>query len=167
MYITETTNNVKELFEKIEESSDIGKNKFLIYILNQLNNNQINNENKINPNIYDDENLIIFNSESCGLNSNIIDEIMYQNITLYNKTIGKNELYEEHGNVIGLDFDEIEMEMLTKYESLSFYEKLDVFSEIFIRYDNNSYYKSDYINYSFSSDVTGFEVARIIKEFKK
>lgn len=167
MYITDTTENVKEIFKNIEKSKDIFKIKFLIYILNQLNNNQINNENNINPNLYDDKDLIIFSSYDCGLSNDMINDLIYQNITLYNKFVGKTELYENHGNVLGLDFDDTEIGILTMYESLDFMEKIDVLSELFVRYDNFTYYEGKYDNLTFSSDVTGFEVARIIKEYKK
>ena len=48
MYITETNENVKKLFEKIDGLRDVSKLKFLIYIFGLLNNNQISsiiNEN--------------------------------------------------------------------------------------------------------------------------
>ena len=53
MYITETTINVKNVFEKVEELNDIGKVKFILYTFGLLNNNQINNKNEINPTLND------------------------------------------------------------------------------------------------------------------
>ena len=41
MYITDSTENVRELIEKLEEIKDISKMRFLLYIFNSLNNNLI------------------------------------------------------------------------------------------------------------------------------
>ena len=48
MYITETTDNVKKLFEELEIKTDEQKLKFLIYVFGLLNNNQINDKNESN-----------------------------------------------------------------------------------------------------------------------
>ena len=49
MYITNTTDNVRELIEELEQKDDLSKLDFLIYIFGLLNNNQINNKNEANP----------------------------------------------------------------------------------------------------------------------
>ncbi len=50
MYI-EATNNVKKIFDSIEQFNDESRLKFLIYIFDKLNNDQINSKNEINPNL--------------------------------------------------------------------------------------------------------------------
>ena len=47
MYVTETTKNVRELFEELENIEDISRLKFLLYIFDLLNNDQINNKKEV------------------------------------------------------------------------------------------------------------------------
>ena len=63
MYITETTENVRNLWKQLEAQDDLSKLKFLIYIFELLNNNQINDKNEANPNLIEDD-IIIFNLEN-------------------------------------------------------------------------------------------------------
>ena len=63
MYITETTENVRNLWKQLEAQDDLSKLKFLIYIFGLLNNNQINDKNEANPNLIE-EDIIIFNLEN-------------------------------------------------------------------------------------------------------
>ena len=55
MYITETTENVRNLWKQLEAQDDLSKLKFLIYIFGLLNNNQINDKNEANPNLIEDD----------------------------------------------------------------------------------------------------------------
>ena len=64
MYITNTTENVKKLIEELAKQNDISKLKFLIYIFNLLNNDQINNKNEANPNLTEDDDMKVFNLQS-------------------------------------------------------------------------------------------------------
>ena len=61
MYITNTTEDVKKLIEELERRNDICKLKFIIYVFNLLNNNQVNDKNELNPDLLEDDNLKIFN----------------------------------------------------------------------------------------------------------
>ena len=54
MYLKNTSNDVKKIMEKIGELDKINKLKFITYILNLWNNNQINSLNEINPDLLDD-----------------------------------------------------------------------------------------------------------------
>lgn len=108
MYITETTEKVRNLFEKIEQLEDISKMKFLLYTFNGLNNNQVNNKNEPNPDLIEDNELIIFNLDSIGFAPNICTCFLQYNVMLYNGITKSSDLYEENGNVIGLTFDENE-----------------------------------------------------------
>ena len=47
-----------------------------------------------------------------------------------------------------------------------FNEKLDVFSEIIVRYDNETYFESKITIISFESKSTGFDLANMIKKYK-
>ena len=63
MYFTETTENVKKLIEELEKKDDITKLKFLIYIFGLLNNSQINDKNEANPDLVENDDIII---ATCG-----------------------------------------------------------------------------------------------------
>lgn len=70
MYITNTTDNVEKIIERIEVKNDISKLKFLIYLFGLLNNNQINESNDPNPNLNKEDNFKILDSENIGLSNN-------------------------------------------------------------------------------------------------
>ena len=53
--------------------------------------------------------------------------------------------------------------IISKFESLSFNEKLDMFSEIVIRYDNETYFKDKITILTFDSKSNGFDIAKIIQ----
>ena len=163
MYITETTEKVRKLFEKIEQLEDMKKMKFLLYIFSGLNNNQVNSKNEVNPDLIEDNDLIIFNLESIGFEPNLCTCFLQYNTMLYNGITKTNDIYEENGNVIGLTFDENEKKLLSTYEKMSFNEKLDIFSEIIIRYDNETYFDKKIPVVTFSSNVSGFDIAYLIQ----
>lgn len=166
MYITETTENVRKLFEELKSKDDIGKMKFLLYIFNELNNNQINNKNDINPGLNEDEDLRIFNFQSIGFEDNFGTEFLQYNIMIYNKLSKSNEAYEDNGNVLGIKYDEQDKKFISHFENLNFNEKLDVFSEIIIRYDNESYIDI-ILPLAFDSELSGFDIAKFINDYKK
>ena len=70
MYITETTNDAKKFIEELEDKNDINKLKFLIYIFNLLNNNQINDRNEANPDLIEADDMKIFDPVVIGLSRN-------------------------------------------------------------------------------------------------
>lgn len=165
MYITDTTDNVKKLFENLEDFDDISKIKFILYVFNLLNNNLINEKNKTNPNLMDD-NLNVFNMELLGMSNNACTIFLQYNIMLFNILTKSNSLLEDNGNVIGLKFNEKEKRVIKLFDSLEYNEKLDVFKEIFITYDNNTFFKKNINILSFSSSMSGFDIANLIDKFK-
>ena len=166
MYIAETTDNVRKIFEKIEQLENISKMKFLLYTFNSLNNNQVNNKNELNIDLMKDENLIIFSLETIGFESNINTNFLQYSIMLYNRITKTNDLYEDNGNVIGLTFDENEKKILFTYEKMSFNERLDIFSELIIRYDNETYFNDKITILQFDSRLSGFDIANEIMKLK-
>ncbi len=84
MYITETTDKVKELIEKVEKIEDLNKLKFLIYIFGLLNNNQINDKNEANPDLVEDDDMKILNLEVVGLSQNACTILLEYFVMLYN-----------------------------------------------------------------------------------
>lgn len=166
MYITETTDNVRKLMEEIEHQEDISKLKFLIYIFGLLNNNQINDKNEANPDLMEDNNVKIFNLESIGLPFNACTVLLQYFVMLYNGITNTKDIYENTGNIIGVAYSSEEKTLLAKFEKLGFNEKLDIFSEIIIRCDNETYFKSNIVIPMFDSTSNGYAIAKRIKSLK-
>lgn len=166
MYITETTDNVRKLMEEIEHQEDISKLKFLIYIFGLLNNNQINDKNEANPDLMEDNNVKIFNLESIGLPFNACTVLLQYFVKLYNGITNTKDIYEDTGNIIGVAYSSEEKTLLAKFEKLGFNEKLDIFSEIIIRCDNETYFKSNIVIPMFDSTSNGYAIAKRIKSLK-
>lgn len=166
MYITETTDNVRKLMEEIEHQEDISKLKFLIYIFGLLNNNQINDKNEANPDLMEDNNVKIFNLESIGLPFNACTVLLQYFVMLYNGITNTKDIYEDTGNIIGVAYSSEEKILLAKFEKLGFNEKLDIFSEIIIRCDNETYFKSNIVIPMFDSTSNGYAIAKRIKSLK-
>lgn len=165
MYITETTENVRNLWKQLEVQDDLSKLKFLIYIFGLLNNNQINDKNKANPNLIEDD-IIIFNLENIGFPLNAGTMLLQHFMMLYNNITKTNSIYEDNGNVIGLEYNENECEIISGFEKLTYNEKLDIFKELFITYDNNTYFKNDFNVMFLNSKMSGFDIAQKIEQFK-
>ena len=67
MYLRNTSNEVKNLIEKMNELNNENKMKFIIYILDLWDKNQINSLNKTNPDLLDNSiDINIFNPSSIG-----------------------------------------------------------------------------------------------------
>lgn len=84
MYFTDTTDNVRDLIEKVEKKDDVSKLKFLIYLFGLLNNNQINDKNEVNPDLIEDDDMKIFNLEVVGLSPNACTILLQYFVMLYN-----------------------------------------------------------------------------------
>lgn len=54
MYLKNTSNEIKELIDKIRELDNENKLKFISYIFNLWDRDQINILNEVNPNLLDD-----------------------------------------------------------------------------------------------------------------
>ena len=166
MYITNTTEEVRKLIEKLETASDITKLKFLIYIFGLLNNNQINDRNEPNPDLIEDD-MKIFNSEVIGLTANACTILLQYFAMLYNGMTDSKDAYEDNGNILGVNYNKEDKKLVSKFEKLNFNEKLDVFSEIIIRYDNENYFDNKILVVSLNSELNGFDIAKIIQTFKE
>lgn len=166
MYITETTENVRKFIEELESKEDISKLKFIIYIFGLLNNNQINDKNEANPNLVDDDNMKIFSFSLLGFPENYCTVFLQYLAMVYNILTKRKNAYEDNGNILGVLYDEDDKRTASKFEQLSFEEKLDVFSEIIIRYDNETYFTNKITMISFDSQSNGFDIAKQIQNFK-
>lgn len=85
---------------------------------------------------------------------------------LYNGLTNTKKAYIDNTNVIGIEYDKDDKNLISKFERLSFNEKLDMFSEIIIRYDNETYFKDKITILTFDSKLSGFDIAKIIQEYK-
>lgn len=166
MYITETTENVRNLIEELEKKDDITKLKFLIYIFGLLNNSQINDKNEANPDLIENDDMKVLTLESVGLSQNACTILLEYFVMLYNGITKTKDAYEDNGNVLGIVYDKDDKEVISKFEKLNFNEKLDIFSEIIIRYDNETYFDEKITNLTFDSKLNGFDIANMIKSFK-
>ncbi len=166
MYITETTENVKKIIEELEQKKDLNKLKFLIYIFGLLNNNQINDKSEANPDLIENDDMKVLTLESVGLSQNACTILLEYFVMLYNGITKTKDAYEDNGNVIGIVYDKDDKEVISKFEKLNFNEKLDIFSEIIIRYDNETYFDEKITNLTFDSKLNGFDIANMIKSFK-
>lgn len=166
MYITETTENVRKLIEKLEKENDITKLKFLIYIFGLLNNNQINDKNEANPDLIEEDELKIFTLETVGLSRNACTILLQYFALLYNSLTNTKSAYENSGNILGIKYDENDKKLDSEFENLNYNEKLDVFSEIIIRYDNETYFEKEFTMISFDSKSNGFDIAYSIQNLK-
>lgn len=166
MYITETTENVKKLIEELEKKDDITKLKFLIYIFGLLNNSQINDKNEANPDLVENDDIKIFTLDMVGLSENACTILLEYFVMLYNGLTNTKNAYEDNGNVLGIVYDKEDKKIDSQFEKLDFNEKLDVFSEIIIRYDNETYFDKKITIISFDSKSSGFDIAKMIKNYK-
>lgn len=166
MYITETTENVKKLIEELEKKDDITKLKFLIYIFGLLNNSQINDKNEANPDLVENDDIKIFTLDMVGLSENACTILLEYFVMLYNGLTNTKDAYEDNGNVLGIVYDKEDKKIDSQFEKLDFNEKLDVFSEIIIRYDNETYFDKKLTIISFDSKSSGFDIAKMIKNYK-
>ena len=138
MYLKNTSDEVKEITEKINELDKENKLKFIGYILNLWDNDQINSLNETNPYLLDDSICIdIFNPSSIGYHY-LVDKLK----EYWNHTYKLYQLYQnEYKSVIPL------------FEKLSFKEKIDVLAEIFLILEHDSL---------LPDNVDGYEIARMI-----
>ena len=166
MYITKTTNEVYKLFEKFESENDICRLKFLIYVMEKLYNKQINSKNISNPNLLDDsEELVVFDNNILDFSDNFLEKFIYENMKIYNK-VTNNNLYLMDGNVIKMDYKNNEKNLISDFEKLNFNDKIDVVSELFIRYDNHTYYENNKYK-CFELINNGFELVFLLQKYKK
>ena len=173
MYVTDATEKTRMVMDEVLlKLSDESKMKLLLYLFSELNHNQINSKNEVNPDLVEDHDMIIFNLESLGFSVQEAELFLRYNVELYNYiTVQlKNKefkLYLDNGYVVGLDYSPLESTTINMFEKLSFIEKFDFIAEIMIRYDNRTYFKDCITEVGFTEDLTGFDIARRIMEFKK
>lgn len=167
MYISNVSKDVSKLFSYIEKLNDESKLKVLIYILILINNNQINDRNEANPDLLLDDDLKILKFSFIGLNDNHCEIFIQYLISVYSIMNNHNKVMYIENNVKGLVYTEKEKIIIYKFENLSFNDKLDIIRELFIRYDNETYFKNKITMVTFDSKLNGFDIANNILKFKE
>lgn len=141
MYLKNMNNEVKELVLKINELERENKLKFIDYIFNLWDKNQINSLNEVNPNLLDDSiDIEIFNPSSIDYSYLVIEIKEYCNYTfnLY-------RLYPKEYK-----------ELITVFEKLSFKEKKDTLAELFLVLEHDEL---------LPDIIDGYEIARRVIEY--
>ncbi len=87
-------------------------------------------------------------------------------VMVHNIITESKDAYEDNGNVIGVKYSDDDKKLASTFEKLDFNEKLDVFSEIIIRYDNETYFTNKITIITFDSKSNGFDIAKKIQNFK-
>lgn len=141
MYLKNTSNEVKELVIKINELDKENKLKFINYIFDLWDKNQINSLNEVNHNLLDDgSDIEIFNPSSIDYRYLIIEIKEYCNYTfnLY-------RLYPKEYK-----------ELIPVFKKLSFKEKKDTLSELFLVLE---------LDELLPDNIDGYEIARKIIKY--
>ena len=86
---------------------------------------------------------------------------------LYNGATDSKDAYEYNGNILGINYNKEDKNLASKFEKLNYNEKLDVFSEVIIRYDNETYFKEKTLVISLGLTLSGFDIANQIQTLKK
>ena len=141
MYLKNTSYDVKKIMAKIGELDKFNKLKFITYILNLWNNNQINSLNEINPDLLDDSiDINIFNPSSIG----------YPDLVKILK-----EFWNHFYQIYRFYLKEYK-DLITLFEILSFKEKKDILSEIFLHLEHDEL---------LPDNIDGYEIANLIIKF--
>ena len=141
MCLKNTSNVLKELIEKVNMLDKKNKLKFIDYIFNLWDRNQINSLNETNPNLLDDSiDIEIFNPSSIDYPYlvNEIKEYWNYNYSLY-------RLYPKEYK-----------ELIPVFERLSFKEKKDVLAELFLILEHDEL---------LPDSIDGYEIARRILKY--
>ena len=141
MCLKNTSNVLKELIEKVNMLDKKNKLKFIDYIFNLWDRNQINSLNETNPNLLDDSiDIEIFNPSSIDYPYlvNEIKEYWNYNYSLY-------RLYPKEYK-----------ELIPVFERLSFKEKKDVLAELFLILEHDKL---------LPDSIDGYEIARRILKY--
>lgn len=141
MYLKNTSNEEKELVIKINELDRDDKLKFINYIFDLWDKNQINSLNEVNPNLLDDGiDIEIFNPSSIDYRYLVIENKEYCNYTfnLY-------RLYPKEYK-----------ELIPVFEKLLFKEKKDTLAELFLILGHDEL---------LPDNIDGYEIARKIIKY--
>ena len=141
MYLKNTSNEVKELVIKINELDRDDKLKFISYVFNLWDRDQINSLSEVNHSLLDDSiDIEIFNPSSIDY-PYLVNEI--------------NERWNYNYNLYRLYPKEYKKKIRI-FERLSFKEKKDVIAELFLVIEHDEL---------LPDSIDGYEIARKILKY--
>ena len=141
MYLKNTSREVKELVLKINELDKENKLKFIDYIFNLWDRNQINSLNEVNPNLLDDSiDIEIFNPSSIDY-PYLVKEIR----EYWNNVFKLYSLYQKEYK-----------DLVSVFDKLLFKEKKDVLAELFLILEQDEL---------LPDNIDGYEIARKIIKY--
>ena len=141
MYLKNTSNEVKELVIKINELDRDDKLKFISYVFNLWDRDQINSLSEVNPSLLDDSiDIEIYNPSTIDY-PYLVNEI--------------NERWNYNYNLYRLYPKEYK-KMIRIFERLSFKEKKDVIAELFLVIEHDEL---------LPDSIDGYEIARKILKY--
>ena len=141
MYLKNTSNEVKELVIKINELDRDDKLKFISYVFNLWDRDQINSLSEVNHSLLDDSiDIEIINPSSIDY-PYLVNEI--------------NERWNYNYNLYRLYPKEYK-KMIRIFERLSFKEKKDVIAELFLVIEHDEL---------LPDSIDGYEIARKILKY--
>jgi len=164
MYITKTTKKVYELFDIYDELDDINRVEICIILFEEWSNKLINELDEINPSATD-EDYEIFSPTILGLNENVghlISELLFA--TMNNSLKEKKQIIDD--NYLSLNIEEESKKWISKFEQLSYIEKIEVIEELIIRYDNETMIEAFNNFPKIHNTLNGYQIAASIDNYK-
>ena len=141
MYLKNTSNEVKELVIKINELDRDDKLKFISYVFNLWDRDQINSLSEVNPSLLGDSiDIEIFNPSSIDYHYLVIEIKEY-----WNYTFNLYRLYPKEY-----------IKLIQVFEKLSFKEKKDVLAELFLILEHDEF---------LPDSIDGYEIVRRILKY--
>lgn len=141
IYLKNTSNEVKELIDKIHKIDNGNKLKFISYILDLWDNNQINSLNETNPNLLDDSiDINIFNPNNIDY-PYLVNEIK----EYWNYKYKFYQFYLEYYKVL-----------IPLFKRLSFKDKKHTLAELFLILEHDEL---------LSDNINDYEIARKIIKY--
>ena len=164
MYITETTKEVFELFDMFDKLDTTNRLEVSIVLFEEWDRKLINEKNEINPETTDEE-YEIFTASLLGLKSNTGHLIAGMFLAVMNNELITKQQIEED-NYVTLNLNDESKKWLSKYEKLSYIEKIDILEEMIIRYDNETLFKTIKGLPKIDDNLDGYKIASIIEKYK-
>ena len=150
MYLRNTRNEVKDLIERVNELDNENKMKYIIYIFNLWDNDQINSLNEINPYLLNDSiEINIFNPNS-------IEEyyLVNQFKEYWNIKYNLYQLYLKEYKVL-IPLCEYKV-LIPLFEKLSFKEKIDALAELFLILEHDELLPDNIDVYNIATLITKY-----------
>lgn len=141
MYLRNTSNEVKELVLKMNQLDKENKLKFISYIFDLWDRNQINSLNETNPNLLDDSiDIEKFNPSNIGY-PYLVNEVK----EYWNYTFNLYRIYPKEYR-----------KLIPMFEKLSFKKKKDILAELFLILEHSEL---------LPDGIDGYEIARRIIKY--